>query len=161
MSPQCHAAPTLLPMQAHHLDEVFALETALYPHPWSRNNFSDSLTVGYDMTVLLLQDRLIGYCVAMHGAAQEMHLLNLAVVASAQRQGHARCLLDALCRRAVAQDFLSLWLEVRLSNLRARQIYERYGFKTMGQRKAYYPLNAQQREDAIIMTLNLDEGIAA
>jgi ribosomal-protein-alanine N-acetyltransferase len=46
-------------------------------------------------------------------------------------------------------------LEVRFSNARARQIYERYGFKAVGLRRNYYPLAPFKREDAVVMSLPL------
>jgi ribosomal-protein-alanine N-acetyltransferase len=46
-------------------------------------------------------------------------------------------------------------LEVRPSNIRALDIYRRYGFAEIGRRKGYYPAPNQQREDAIVMRLEL------
>jgi ribosomal-protein-alanine N-acetyltransferase len=40
-------------------------------------------------------------------------------------------------------------------NAPARRLYERYGFTQVGLRKAYYPAGAFQREDAVVMSLNL------
>ena len=48
-----------------------------------------------------------------------------------------------------------LWLEVRQSNVRALQVYERYGFKQVSIRKDYYPAGRQQREHAVVMSLKL------
>ena len=45
----------------------------------------------------------------------------------------------------------TLWLEVRVSNTRARAIYERYGFTAVGVRKGYYPAVRGTREDAVVM----------
>jgi ribosomal-protein-alanine N-acetyltransferase len=45
----------------------------------------------------------------------------------------------------------SMLLEVRPSNTRALEIYERYGFKHIGRRKGYYPAANGQREDALVM----------
>lgn len=42
---------TMLPMRDSDLDEVLALELAVYPYPWSRLNFADSLNAGYDAWV--------------------------------------------------------------------------------------------------------------
>ena len=35
------------PMQESDLDDVVALEQEVYPYPWSRANFLDSLSQGY------------------------------------------------------------------------------------------------------------------
>ena len=34
------------------LDEVMAIESAIYTHPWTRGNFTDSLRAGYQCCVL-------------------------------------------------------------------------------------------------------------
>ena len=139
------------PMVVGDVDEVFALETAVYPHPWSRGNFIDSLSSGYNAWVLRDQDgALAGYFLLM-GAVDEGHLLNVAVAAARQGQGLGRYLLDkvAACARGLALE--SVLLEVRPSNLRALKIYERYGYHEIGRRRAYYPAHDGQREDAIVM----------
>ena len=89
---------------------------------------------------------------------QEMHLLNLTVAPAWQHRGLARGLLDALVVDCRADGALWLWLEVRESNLRAREVYRRYGFAQVGWRRGYYPAAAGRREDACVMRLPLDRG---
>jgi ribosomal-protein-alanine N-acetyltransferase len=48
---------------------------------------------------------------------------------------------------------VQLWLEVRLGNERAREVYRRYGFAEVGKRRAYYPVQQGPREDAVLMSL--------
>jgi hypothetical protein len=43
----------------------------------------------------------------------------------------------------------------RVGNTPARALYEQTGFLPMGVRKQYYPADQGQREDAIVMSLNL------
>jgi ribosomal-protein-alanine N-acetyltransferase len=145
-------------MQFGDLDRVLAVERAAYSFPWSRGNFVDSLAAGY-LAEMLLDDRagLLGYYVAMAGV-DEMHLLNLTVAPAQQRRGHSRTLLDALESRCRERNVATLWLEVRASNARARQVYARRGFAEVGLRRGYYPAGKAQREDAIVMSLALGEG---
>ena len=143
------------PMVAGDIDEVFALETNVYPHPWSRGNFIDSLASGYNSwTVRDGDGTLAGYFLLM-AAVDEAHLLNVAVAASWQRQGLGLYLLDKIvaCARGLSME--SILLEVRPSNLRALKVYEQYGFAEIGRRKAYYPAHNGQREDAIVMRFKL------
>lgn len=42
-----------------------------------------------------------------------------------------------------------------MSNLRARHVYEQYGFRRVGERKRYYPGVGNEREDAIVMSAAL------
>ena len=143
------------PMQPLELDEVHALECSVFPHPWSRGNFNDSLASGYDAwTVRDADGALVGYFILMH-AVDEAHLLDVAVAAGRQRQGLGRLLLDRLGARAREQGMQSVLLEVRPSNERALAVYRRYGYKEIGRRKGYYPAHEGRREDAIVMRFEL------
>ncbi|MFP5392570.1 MAG: ribosomal protein S18-alanine N-acetyltransferase [Gammaproteobacteria bacterium] len=150
-----HDALSYRPMVMADVDDVHAIETAVYPHPWSRKNFVDSLAAGYHGWVLRDdQDALVGYFLVMT-AVDEAHLLNVAVAAPRQGQGLGRYLLDKVicCARGLSMD--SVLLEVRPSNARALRIYERYGFTQIGRRRGYYPAHEGQREDAIVMRYRL------
>ena len=136
------------------LEHVLAIETQAYEFPWSRGNFTDSLSSGYAVHLLCAGEQVLGYYVAMRGV-DEAHLLNLTVAPQFQRQGWARILLDALVLWARSQAAQWLWLEVRVGNLRAMRVYERHGFRRVGQRKAYYPAGFGKREDAIVMSMRL------
>lgn len=139
------------PMQEVDLDEVVAVEQAVYPHPWTRANFADSLAQGYQAWVLRAQDReLLGYFLIM-AIVDEAHLLNVAISAPWQGQGLGRFLLNQSVALARGLGMESMLLEVRPSNGRALEIYRRYGFNEIGRRKGYYPAANQQREDAIVM----------
>lgn len=154
------AGPVGRAMRAADLDRVLVIEAALYPFPWTRGNFVDSLAAGYDMHLLCdADDQPCAYSVAMDGV-QELHLLNLSVAPAGQHCGLARRLLDRLVARGQAASATALWLEVRETNLRARTVYARYGFVAVGQRPGYYPAAAGQREDARVMRLALEPDVA-
>ena len=152
------------------LDTVLHIEQSAYDHPWTQGNFADSLKAGYESQMLLggqpstpaelekggVQAELIGYFVAMKGV-DEVHLLNITVAPVHQRQGWARVMLDALAIWSRGQGAQWLWLEVRVSNTRAKLIYERYGFREMGLRRNYYPASGKpsKREDAVVMSFAL------
>jgi ribosomal-protein-alanine N-acetyltransferase len=142
------------PLTLQRLDEVLLIEQAVYEFPWSRGNFSDSLRSGYQMQLLTAGGQILGYFVAMKGV-DEVHLLNLTVAPGFQRQGWARIMLDGLAiwSRSVSTQWL--WLEVRVSNLRALQLYERFGFRRVGERKRYYPAALGTHEDAVVMSVQL------
>jgi len=145
----------LVPMVHRHLDAVTLIENAAYPFPWSRGNFVDSIVAGYPSRVLLdASGTMLGYFIAMAGV-DEMHLLNITVAPPVQGRGHARYMLAALVAMCAEHAARELWLEVRLSNSRARAVYERLGFVEVGIRKGYYPAGFARREDAAVMTLKL------
>lgn len=145
-----------VPMHLAHLPAMLFIEQAVYPFPWTRGNFVDSLVAGHVAHVLRAESgALAAYSVAM-GGVQEMHLLNLTVSPPWQHRGHARTMLDALVAQCQFEHGGALWLEVRPSNVRARSVYERYGFEAVGLRRGYYPAAGGQREDACVMRLRID-----
>lgn len=151
-------APRFRPMQVSDLERVMAVELQAYPFPWTRGHFVDSLAAGYRAQLRVdADDGLIGYSVAMAGV-DEMHLLNLTVTPARQGQGHAQALLAELGQAARAAKAATVWLEVRESNTRARALYERWGFESVGRRKGYYPAHAGRREDALVMRWTLGGG---
>ncbi|MEN9538337.1 MAG: ribosomal protein S18-alanine N-acetyltransferase [Pseudomonadota bacterium] len=145
----------LTPASVQALDELMVIEEQAYGFPWTRRNFEDGLRSGYSVQCLMCGAELLAYYVATAGV-DEVHLLNLTVAPAHQRRGHAVTCLRHLTEWA-HQDLLALrvWLEVRAGNVRAFQVYERFGFQGVGLRKAYYPNGTQPREDAIVMKLDL------
>ena len=151
------------PMTAAWLGDVVQIEETAYAHPWTSGNFADSLKAGYQAQLLTAGTEpdvaLLGYFVAMKGV-DEVHLLNITVVPAHQRRGWARVMLDALAIWARGQGAQWLWLEVRVSNARAKVVYENYGFREVGLRRNYYPagtglLGVAKREDAVVMSFAL------
>jgi [ribosomal protein S18]-alanine N-acetyltransferase len=142
----------LVRMQAHALAQVIVVEQAAYQHPWGLEHIVDSIHSGYQCVQLEAgEGELLGYYIAMQ-AVEEVHLLNITVAPRYQGQGWARVMLDALALWARGQNMQWLWLEVRVGNLRAQKVYEAYGFRHVGLRKAYYPAANGQREDAMVMS---------
>ena len=158
-TPATPAATTVLearfePLTLDALDAVLRVEAQAYSHPWSRHNFIDTLASGYQAQLLMAGDTLLGYFIAMQGV-DEVHLLNITVAPDYQRQGWARVMLDALALWARGQQAEWVWLEVRVGNPRAQDIYLAHGYQRVGLRKGYYPAAQGQREDAIVMSLKL------
>lgn len=143
------------PMETKDLEEVFALEESVYPHPWTMGNFADSLACNYHAWTLRDDDGwLVGYFLMMD-VVDELHLLNVAVTSERQKEGIGLYLLDKISAIGRGLNMGSVLLEVRPSNLRALKIYRRYGYVEIGRRKAYYPAHNGQREDAIVMRYTL------
>ena len=141
------------------LDRVMTIEAAVYPFPWTRGNFSDSLKAGYDAWVFESDAGagIVGYAVLMW-LPDEIHLLNISVDAHCQGQGHGGAMLDWLCRDARGRGAHSMLLEVRPSNVPARALYEARGFRQLGVRRGYYPAAGGAREDALVLRLEFAHG---
>lgn len=153
MSAQLDMVPRYRRMTGADLDRVAGIESRIYPHPWTRGNFGDSLAAGYHCWVVECGGELTGYTVAMI-AAGEAHLLNLSVAEGWQRRGIGRELLRFVLKLARDYGAASIFLEVRPSNLAAHALYAGAGFGEIGVRRGYYPAG-EGREDAVVLQLEL------
>ena len=153
MSAVLKDAPRFVRMRDGDLAEVMEIESAIYTHPWTHGNFSDSLRAGYQCWTWRIGDELLGYFILLV-AAGEGHLLNLSVAAVRQRTGHGSALLKEAMRRARGRGAQHIFLEVRPTNLAAKALYSRFGFSEVAVRPNYYPAHAG-REDALVLTLAL------
>ena len=145
----------MLPMNAHDLDEVLAIEEAVFAFPWTRGNFADSLSAGYSAWVCRIGGELVGYAVMML-VMDEAHLLTIGVAARRQGMGFGARLLRHVMRSARGMGATTLYLEVRPSNAQALDLYQHFGFVRVGVRKGYYP-GVAGREDALVLTRALTE----
>ena len=85
----------------------------------------------------------------------EAHITTFAVDPRWRRRGIGERLLLALLDLAMERRAREATLEVRLSNLAARRLYEKYGFRPVGLRPRYY---SDDSEDALIMTTERLDG---
>lgn len=139
-------------MQVEHVPAVLHVEQSAYSYPWTQGNFIDSIASGYHMPVWYQDAHLLGYLVAMRGA-DELHLLNITVAPGFQRRGWGSHMLQTLIDWSHERGVHAIWLEVRASNHSAIALYQAHGFEQQGERKNYYPLALNQREDAVVMGL--------
>ena len=153
MNAVLQAQASFRPMQESDLDEVARIEPTIFPYPWSRGNFNDSLKSGYECWVYEQQAQILGYAVLML-VLDEAHLHNISIAAPWQGKGHGRQLLAHMMDIARERGALNMFLEVRPSNQSALGLYESMGFNEMAVRRGYYPaLNG--REDAVLMGASL------
>ena len=145
------------PMSEADVPAVIAVENAAYEHPWTENIFRDCLKVAYYCCVLENDDGVIGHGV-MSAAVGECHLLNICIHPDYQRQGYGQQLVDYLLNLAYHARVRIAYLEVRVSNLAAKSLYLKRGFREIGIRKNYYP-GEGEREDALILVLDMNPDV--
>ena len=141
------------PMTESDLSTVLNLETSAHSHPWTYGILADNLKSGYRCWVLEKNCKIIGYTIVMI-AVGEGHLLNITISPDSQGQGFGRKLLEFLLEDTRKQKAEVMFLEVRISNIRAIELYEQNGFAEVGRRRGYYPAEGG-REDAIVMAQDL------
>lgn len=135
-------------MRPEDLPAVAALEAAAYEHPWPEESFREELSTPCSTSVVLRDgDRVVAHLVTWV-VADELTIMNVAVHPTHRRRGLAeRLVLDALATARGAGVRVAL-LEVRASNVAARALYEKLGFRVTGVRRGYYANNG---EDALLM----------
>src|SRR3954447_11592567 len=144
------------PMRLDDLPAVHAIEQASFTTPWPPHAYRSELETNRLATYIVarMDDEVVGYA-GMWLMLDEAHVTTFAVHPGWRRRRIGERLLLTLLDAAVARRAREATLEVRLSNLAARRLYEKYGFRPVGIRPRYYSDN---QEDALIMTTErLDE----
>lgn len=145
--------PAVLRIEAMRLTdipEVQAIERASFTTPWPPQAYRSELET--NKLAAYLVARIDGQVVAYAGIwlmVDEAHITTFAVHPAWRRRRIGERLLLAALDLAVARGAREATLEVRLSNLAARRLYEKYGFRPVGLRPRYY---TDDNEDALIMT---------
>lgn len=143
-------------MREHDLAEVASLEAQIHLAPWTLGNFRDAIAAGYSAWAGEQDGRILVYGVLMlmPGEAQ---ILNISVVPEARRQGLGRTLLRQFVEDARRLGAEQVFLEVRVSNTPAIELYRSEAFAPVARRKAYYPGRTPDaiREDALVMRREL------
>jgi ribosomal-protein-alanine N-acetyltransferase len=134
----------------HDLSAVEQLQNETFTNPWSADAIRWELE-NTDVARLYVMDEAAGPVVAFCACwiiFDEVHLNSLAVAQHRRRQGLATLLIGHVLGEARASGVTAATLEVRSSNLPARQLYEGLGFAIEGVRRDYYQ---NPREDALIL----------
>jgi [ribosomal protein S18]-alanine N-acetyltransferase len=138
----------LVPMRPDHVEAVAAIEAEASASPWTPGLFRGEfdLPAGSRTWIVAVRDgSVVGFAGAMY-VEDEAHVMNVAVDPAERRQGIGRALFATLADEATRRA-RHLTLEVRTSNVAARQLYRRFGLAPAGVRRRYYP----DGEDALVM----------
>ena len=134
---------------------VAALEARLQAFPWTEGNFRDALDSGYDCRVWMDEQGTVRAFAVVLYVLDESHLLTLGVAPEVQRQGMGSAVMKHMMLAACTHGAAQMFLELRVSNLRARNLYEKLGFQHLAIRRRYYPAADGAREDAVVMRKEL------
>lgn len=130
------------------LEQVADLERQCFAQNWSYGLLEAGLHSAYDWYYVFVQEeRILGYC-NLRILAGEGEVQRIAVLPRYRRLGVARKMMETMVTCARDSQVSAVSLEVRQSNLPARNLYESFGFRAEAVRKGYYRNPA---EDALIM----------
>ena len=143
---------TIQKMTFDDIDEVYSIDKESFPIPWSKASFEEELKNMLAMYLVAKENnQVIGY-IGSWMIVDECHITNVAVLSSYRRKGIASKLVKELIKYCNENGFSYMLLEVRLNNISAQRLYEKFGFNVDGIRKGYYKNPDGTYDDAILMT---------
>ena len=131
------------------LDQISTIEKETNKYPWSPNNFQSSMEAGNSSIVLKYKKNILGYAF-FTVVGTDSHLLNITVSKNYQGRGYGKKILEKVLFQSKVLGATIVFLEVRVSNYRAIDFYEKFGFKRDAIRYNYYDGNP--KEDALLMS---------
>ena len=143
-------APVLIDdMTQDDIAAVQEVEQASFPVPWPSSAFRHELTQNRNARYVVARegDRVVGYA-GLWLMVDEAHITTFAVLPEHRRRRIGERMLQRLFEIAETMGAQWLTLEVRVSNIAAQRLYQKYGFRQAGVRRRYYSDN---NEDALIM----------
>lgn len=139
------------------LDGVLAIEDASFNNPTTREWYEREMErpdVCFIYVLRTPEQPVAAFC-AFWLVVDQAHINNLAVRPELRGRGLGTQLLAAVIAEAAHLGASALTLEVRASNAPAIQLYQRAGFKKVGDRKNYY---TKPVEDALVLSFMLHSG---
>ncbi len=137
-------------MRLADLPAVHDIERRSFSTPWPSHAYRTELETNRlaHYRVARVDGQVIAYA-GIWLMVDEAHVTTFAVDPAWRRRHIGEALLLSMMDLAIEHGAREATLEVRLSNLAARRLYEKYGFRPVGIRPRYYSDN---NEDALVMT---------
>ncbi len=130
------------------METILTVERDAYRDPWGEESFRILMTIPKGIALVAAFRFPVAYAFG-RVTVDEGELLNLAVARQYRKRNVGRMLLNGFLQRCWQYGAAKVFLEVRVGNSGAVQLYRSAGFSIVGRRKEYY----QDGEDAFIMQL--------
>lgn len=138
----------IVKMNSSHVPQIARLEEICFSEPWSEKSIASELENPLSLWLVALDGETVAGYIGSQTVMDETDMMNVAVHPEYRRQGIGEALVMALIRQLQQTGSRNLSLEVRTSNVSARNLYEKLGFIQVGKRPRYY---RNPREDAYIL----------
>ncbi len=136
------------------ISEIADLEKECFSEPWSDNSLREELCNDTARFYVLRNDeKLLGY-IGANNICNEVYITNVAVNSKCRGKGYGKILVNHLIKQCKAENTFFITLEVRKSNENAIALYEKCGFKLIGERKNFY---SKPTENALIYTYYFED----
>jgi len=136
-------------MNAEDIDEILEIEQESFSSPWTKWIFESELSKGERSHFLVAKSGgvILGY-IGFWMVFDEAHIVNIAVRSDLRQMGIGTLLLASALVLAERMDAKKATLEVRVSNVPAQRLYQKFGFEMISIRKKFY---TDTGEDAYVM----------
>ena len=138
-------------MGLNDLKEAYMIELEVNPSPWKYETFLSSFEVGHKGLICKKDNLMIGFII-FSPISPEAHILSISVRNEMQSKGIGTLLLKSMLDQCKVMNYKKIFLEVRVSNEKAINFYEKFGFSKDAIRNNYYTDNS---EDALLMSLSI------
>jgi len=141
---------TISPMTRDDIEDITKIEAEAYgKHHWAKSSFYDEMSnnLAKYYVAKTSAGETVGYAGTWH-IIDEGHITTFAVKKDYLRNHIGDAIMQKIIEDCYKDNIKYLTLEVRVSNIPAIKLYEKYGFQSLGTRKGYYQDN---NEDALIM----------
>ncbi len=139
------------PLTAMDISGVLAVERVCFSDPWDFAMLAEMMLSPLFRALVAVENREVVGFVLGYQVADELQVADLGVKPRCRGQGGGRALMEEFLK---SNDFGGrvqlVFLEVRVSNEVAQNLYRSLGFKEIGQRSRYY----SDGEDALVMKLS-------
>jgi ribosomal-protein-alanine N-acetyltransferase len=143
---------TIRKMTLEDIPAVIDLDHQSFSLPWPERSFRFEVTENQASRCWVAEvDGQVAGMIVVWLIVDEAHVATIATHPDFRRQGLAKRLLAHALRLLIDEGAHTSFLEVRESNLAAREMYRKFGYEETGRRRRYYSDND---EDAILMNLN-------
>jgi [ribosomal protein S18]-alanine N-acetyltransferase len=151
------AVPRIQPIGVERSGECAAIHAQSFAHPWQEADFEQLFVAPGTVADGAIDDkdgRLAGFVLSRIAAA-EAEILTIAVAPEWRSRGVATLLLAPHISGLAANRVNRLFLEVEAENTAALALYANFGFKQVGERKAYYRSADASLKGALLMARDL------
>jgi ribosomal-protein-alanine N-acetyltransferase len=151
--PRSHALPegcVVREMTPADLPGVLEIENEINETPWGVVSFETAMEYGDITLVVTHEEKIVAFAV-LKLMWIEAEILNIGVHPDYRRLGIGRFLVWRLVQLATQNGAAKVFLEVRVSNINAQQMYLKEKFEFFSRRKNYYRKKDGGQEDALLM----------
>jgi len=136
------------------LDKILEIEMESFSSPWLRKDFLYELNENPYASLYLLEkdDEIVAYA-DLWIVFERSELSNIAVKSNFRHQGYASELMEFVIKESEKKSCEYMFLDVRVSNTPAINLYRKYNFQDLRIKKGYYNDNY---EDALEMVCVLN-----